>query len=172
MPGWPVNALPVAASQGRGLIVILTQVTNPVSSGGAEVASIQAAMMAVQECMQRHSGSFLQFRCDEKGFVSICAFGLPGNAHEDDPCRGVHAALDLVEALQEGVRAIPHHTLDRASAAHTWCLRPDRQSSDVMPGMPRFWQSRIDKLSDTMFYVRQCVTWASAGMGTGLPMEA
>lgn len=64
------------------------------------MASIQAAIMAVQKCMQQHSGSFLQFRCDEKGFLSICAFGLPGRTHEDDPCRGVRAALDLVEALR------------------------------------------------------------------------
>jgi hypothetical protein len=62
--------------------------------------------MAVQKCMQHHAGSFLQFRCDEKGFLSICAFGLPGRTHEDDPARGVRAALDLIEALRflKGVR--------------------------------------------------------------------
>ena len=67
---------------------------------------MQAAIMAVQKCMQHHAGSFLQFRCDEKGFLSICAFGLPGRTHEDDPARGVRAALDLIEALRflKGVR--------------------------------------------------------------------
>jgi len=86
------------------------QATNPLSNGSSDVASIQAAIMAVQKCMQQHSGSFLQFRCDEKGFLSICAFGLPGRTHEDDPCRGVRAALDLVEALRflKGV-GLNHH---------------------------------------------------------------
>ena len=83
------------------------QASSPISSGDSQVADIQTATMAVQECMQQHGGSFLQFRCDEKGFVSICAFGLPGKSHEDDACRGVRAALDLIEALQEGVCVNP-----------------------------------------------------------------
>lgn len=76
------------------------QATNPLGAGSSDVASAQAAMMAVQKAMHQHGGSFLQFRCDEKGFLSICAFGLPSRTHEDDPCRGVRAALDLVEALR------------------------------------------------------------------------
>lgn len=83
------------------------QAADPDSGGCSQVASIQTAIMAVQECMQQHGGSFLQFRCDEKGFVSICAFGLPGKTHEDDPCRGIRAALDLVEALKQGVHVSP-----------------------------------------------------------------
>lgn len=51
--------------------------------------------------MKQHEGSFLQFRCDEKGFLSICAFGLPGKTHEDDPSRGVRAALDIVSSLEK-----------------------------------------------------------------------
>ena len=88
------------------------------------MTSIQAAIMAVQHCMQQHSGSFLQFRCDEKGFVSICAFGLPGNAHEDDPCRGIRAALDLVTALQEGVHFASCHPMMWSE----YCMHAYRQS--------------------------------------------
>ena len=88
------------------------QAANLVSNGRSEMDSIQAAAMTVQKCMQQHSGSFLQFRCDEKGFVSICAFGLPGKTHEDDPCRGVRAALDLIESLQEGVHSLPQTESD------------------------------------------------------------
>lgn len=76
------------------------QATNPLGDAGGGIASVQACIMAVQKCMAQHGGSFLQLRCDEKGFLSICAFGLPGRTHEDDPARGVHAALDLVEALR------------------------------------------------------------------------
>jgi hypothetical protein len=67
---------------------------------GGEVGAVQAAMEGVQGCMRGHGGSLLQLRCDEKGFLAICAFGLPGRAHEDDPRRGVAAALDTVEALR------------------------------------------------------------------------
>jgi hypothetical protein len=44
----------------------------------------------------------LQFRCDEKGFLAICAFGLPGRSHEDGPARGIQAALAIVEAVKVG----------------------------------------------------------------------
>lgn len=44
--------------------------------------------------------SSLQFRCDEKGFLAICAFGLPGRSHEDGPARGIQAALAIVEAVK------------------------------------------------------------------------
>eukprot|EP00798_Chlamydomonas_sp_ICE-L_P028243 gene28243-31346_t len=55
----------------------------------------------VQEVMRIYDGSFLQFRCDEKGFVGICAFGLPGHTHEDNPARGIQAALDLHKRISD-----------------------------------------------------------------------
>ena len=42
----------------------------------------------------------VQVRCDEKGFLAVCAFGLPGKTHEDMPARGIQAALSIVEALR------------------------------------------------------------------------
>lgn len=50
---------------------------------------MQAAVDLVQKQMRNYDGSFLQFRCDEKGFLSICAFGLPGKTHEDSPARAI-----------------------------------------------------------------------------------
>lgn len=44
--------------------------------------------------------SFSQARCDEKGFLAICAFGLPARSHEDDPARGVIAALSIADAVR------------------------------------------------------------------------
>ncbi len=55
----------------------------------------------VQEVMRKWDGSLMQFRCDEKGFVAICAFGLPGHTHEDNPTRGILAALDLHERIEQ-----------------------------------------------------------------------
>lgn len=55
----------------------------------SEVTEVQAAVDLVQKQMRIYDGSFLQFRCDEKGFLSICAFGLPGKTHEDSPARAI-----------------------------------------------------------------------------------
>lgn len=51
-----------------------------------------------------HASAIPQFRCDEKGFLAICAFGLPGRSHEDGPARGIQAALAIVEAVKVGWR--------------------------------------------------------------------
>lgn len=57
--------------------------------------------------MTQFEGSFLQFRCDEKGFLSICAFGLPGRTHEDNPKRAISAAVKLVQDMHhKGERAV------------------------------------------------------------------
>jgi class 3 adenylate cyclase len=64
---------------------------------------------AFQERSWRAEGALLmtllcapcaQFRCDEKGFLAICAFGLPGRSHEDGPARGIQTALAIVEAVK------------------------------------------------------------------------
>ena len=60
-----------------------------------------------------------QFRCDEKGFLAICAFGLPGRSHEDGPARGIQAALAIVEAVKVGVGAAGAPT---AGLSHAFCL--------------------------------------------------
>lgn len=66
---------------------------------GREAASVQGVVESVQRRMAQFQGSFLQFRCDEKGFLSICAFGLPGRSHEDNPQRAISAAVKLVQDM-------------------------------------------------------------------------
>ena len=63
------------------------------------VEGVQAAVMTVQKSICHYNGSLVQFRCDEKGFLSICAFGLPGRSHEDGPSRAVQAALTIATAM-------------------------------------------------------------------------
>lgn len=65
------------------------------------VHSVQAAVTAVQKGISLFDGSLVQFRCDEKGFLSICAFGLPGKSHEDSPSRAVQAALMISAAMKK-----------------------------------------------------------------------
>ena len=65
------------------------------------VDSIQAAVLTVQKSLCRYNGSLVQFRCDEKGFLCICAFGLPGRSHEDSPSRAVQAALTIIASMKK-----------------------------------------------------------------------
>ncbi len=65
-----------------------------------QVSCVQYCIQKTQEVMRKWDGSLLQFRCDEKGFVAICAFGLPGHTHEDNPSRGILAALDLHDRIK------------------------------------------------------------------------
>lgn len=71
-----------------------------------QIDCVQFAYTSVQAVMRNWDGSFLQFRADEKGFVGICCFGLPGHTHEDNTARGIYAALEL-----QKVRACPCTTI-------------------------------------------------------------
>ena len=71
----------------------------PESEGVGE-RSVQAAAVLVQKHMRAHNGTCLQLRCDEKGFLAVCAFGLPGQTHGDDPARALLAALSIVHDLE------------------------------------------------------------------------
>ncbi|GAB4822063.1 hypothetical protein N2152v2_009109 [Parachlorella kessleri] len=66
-----------------------------------QLSKVQQAVELVQKKMRQHEGTFVQFRCDEKGFLAICAFGLPGRTHEDGPARGIQAALSIVEGMKK-----------------------------------------------------------------------
>lgn len=66
-----------------------------------EVQSVQAAMNIVQRHMRLCDGTLVQFRCDEKGFLAICAFGLPGKTHENGASRAIQAALGIVAAMKD-----------------------------------------------------------------------
>ena len=63
---------------------------------------VQDTVMAVSRVMSDFQGSFVQFRCDEKGFLAICAFGLPGVSHANNTARGILAALQM-QAVLEGM---------------------------------------------------------------------
>eukprot|EP00951_Prasinocladus_malaysianus_P005515 scaffold39039_cov38-Prasinocladus_malaysianus.AAC.2 len=68
-----------------------------------ELGSVNFAAQTVASVMRAHLGCFLQFRCDEKGFVAIAAFGLPDSTHEHMAAHAVEASLDIVEGINEGI---------------------------------------------------------------------
>ena len=56
-------------------------------------------MRALQSALYRYEGSINKLSVDEKGTSLVAALGLPPLTHEDDPARGVQAALAMREAL-------------------------------------------------------------------------
>lgn len=62
---------------------------------------LKAAARIVQNAMLKYDGSLLQMRCDEKGYLAVCAFGLPGHLHEDFAVKGVRAAFDVINSMNE-----------------------------------------------------------------------
>src|SRR5207245_6254506 len=53
----------------------------------------QEAMAALQTNLYRYEGSINKISVDDKGASLVAALGLPPLSHEDDPARGVRAAL-------------------------------------------------------------------------------
>ena len=60
----------------------------------------QSAMQTLQEMIYRYEGSINKLSVDDKGTTLIAALGLPPLAHEDDPARGVQAAIATQARLQ------------------------------------------------------------------------
>lgn len=61
----------------------------------------QALMRSVQSMLYRFEGSISRLGTDGKGPTLVAALGLPPLAHEDDPERGLRAALAIQSALAE-----------------------------------------------------------------------
>jgi class 3 adenylate cyclase/tetratricopeptide (TPR) repeat protein len=81
----------------------------------AELDEAQEVMAALQGALYRYEGSINKLSVDEKGTTLVAALGLPPLTHEDDPARGVQAALAMHEALAAmGRRAAVGVTTGRA----------------------------------------------------------
>ena len=60
----------------------------------------QRIMQALQSSLYRFEGSINKISVDDKGVTLVAAMGMPPFAHEDDPDRGVRAALKIQTKLQ------------------------------------------------------------------------
>jgi CRP-like cAMP-binding protein len=61
------------------------------------------ALLAIQKAIYSRNGTLRQFLQDDKGLLAICIMGMPPfSPHENDPTRGVLAAMDIrqVRALE------------------------------------------------------------------------
>jgi len=67
----------------------------------SSVETAQKIMIALQESCYRYEGSINKLSVDDKGVSLLAALGLPPLAHEDDPDRGIKAALAIQKALKK-----------------------------------------------------------------------
>lgn len=65
------------------------------------IKRLHEVMQAMQISLYHYEGSVRQFILDDKGTVFIAAFGVPPLTHEDDPLRGVNAALTIQSKLKD-----------------------------------------------------------------------
>jgi predicted ATPase/class 3 adenylate cyclase len=67
---------------------------------GTPLAEAQQAMQTLQQALYRYEGSVNKLSVDDKGVSLLAVYGLPPLSHNDDPGRGVRAALDIREQLE------------------------------------------------------------------------
>src|SRR5207249_12297327 len=60
----------------------------------------QAVMCELQRALYHFEGSINKLSVDDKGVTLVAALGLPPLAHENDPVRGVQAALAMLTRLK------------------------------------------------------------------------
>jgi tetratricopeptide (TPR) repeat protein len=77
----------------------------------------QAAMCELQNALYHYEGSINKLSVDDKGVTLVAALGLPPLAHEDDPVRGVQAAM----ALHARVRALGWSSSIGVTSGRAFC---------------------------------------------------
>ncbi len=85
----------------RRLTVLFLNVAGLDGTGPDPLAPLQRSMETIQRVLGRYEGTINKLMVDATGTACVAAFGLPPLAHEDDPSRAVHAALDLRTALHD-----------------------------------------------------------------------
>jgi class 3 adenylate cyclase len=77
----------------------------------------QSLIQTLQRALYHYEGSVNQLLMENKGTTLVAALGLPPLAHEDDPARGVLAALEI----QAGLRALGQHFAIGVTTGQVYC---------------------------------------------------
>lgn len=108
IPGSIINRIMAGQSEWlaelRKVTIVFVNLIDPSQISSLDVA--QDLMRLVQRTIYRFEGSLNKISQDDKGIMIDAAFGLPPLAHQDDPARGVQAALMLRDELRRlGIRS-------------------------------------------------------------------
>jgi class 3 adenylate cyclase len=102
IPGSVINRLSAGHS---GWIAELRKVTVlfiklPDLDEHTSLEEAQSMARLLQRSVYRYEGSLNKISVDDKGITVVAGFGLPPLSHEDDPARGVQAAMLIRDELQ------------------------------------------------------------------------
>ena len=101
IPGAIINRL--TAGQGSWIAelrrVTVLFINLPDIDQSTKLADAQNLARLIQRAVYRYEGSINKINVDDKGITIVAALGLPPFSHEDDPARGVQAALMIRKEL-------------------------------------------------------------------------
>jgi len=101
IPGAIINRL--TAGQGSWIAelrrVTVLFINLPDLDQRTDLESAQNIARLIQRSVYRYEGSINKINVDDKGITIVAALGLPPFSHEDDPARGVQAALMVRKEL-------------------------------------------------------------------------
>ncbi|MEP6894790.1 MAG: AAA family ATPase, partial [Chloroflexota bacterium] len=102
IPGAIINRLSAGQSSWIAELrrVTILFVNLPGINQDTELAEAQDLARLIQSSVYRYEGSINKINVDDKGITFIAALGLPPFSHEDDPTRGVQAALMIRKELE------------------------------------------------------------------------
>ncbi|MBN1890204.1 MAG: AAA family ATPase [Thermoflexales bacterium] len=83
----------------RHVTVVFLNLTGIDFEAPDALQQMQTVMHHLQTILYHYEGSVNQFIVDDKGTTLLAAFGLPPLTHEDDPLRGVQAAIEMQAEL-------------------------------------------------------------------------
>jgi hypothetical protein len=84
----------------RTLSVIFLRVDPYPGQRDPDLQTVHQATLAFQAALRRYDGDLYNTLYDDKGTVLIGIFGLPLQAHEDDPERALRAAIEVLAELR------------------------------------------------------------------------
>jgi len=101
IPGAIINRLTAGQSSWIAELrrVTVLFINLPDIDQSTELADAQNLARLIQRSVYRYEGSINKINVDDKGITIVAALGLPPFAHEDDPARGVQAALMIRKEL-------------------------------------------------------------------------
>ena len=102
IPGAIINRLTAGQSSWIAELrkVTILFINMPGIDQSTELAEAQELAQLIQQSVYRYEGSINKINVDDKGITVIAVLGLPPFSHENDPARGVQAALTIRKALQ------------------------------------------------------------------------
>ena len=101
IPGAVINRLTAGQSSWIAELrrVTVLFVNLPDIDQNTELNTAQNISKLIQRSVYRYEGSINKINVDDKGITIVAALGLPPFSHEDDPARGVQAALMIRKEL-------------------------------------------------------------------------